>query len=119
MLSDPQSVTINAVAISLPRTSVGKDSASYTAADGNTKLSLNHSYGKRVRRVIRLESSKVAPDPLISSTNIKYGLSTYLVVDLPVTGYTAAEAKLITDGFISALSASSGALMLRLLGGES
>lgn len=119
MLTDPQSVTINSVAIPLPRTSVGVNSGIYTAADGNTKLSLSHTYGKRTRRLIRLDFSKIAADPLISSQNIKFTGSCYLVFDLPITGYTAAEAKLQSDGFIALLGASSGAIVTRLLGGES
>jgi len=54
MLADPQSVTVNAVAISLPTVRRGVDTSTYRAADGNTELVLSHSYGKRVRRVVRL-----------------------------------------------------------------
>jgi len=119
MLTDPQSVTINSVAISLPRVSAGANAASYQSNDGLTKLSISHIYGKRARRVIRLDLSKIAPDPLISSTNIKYSTSIYVVVDQPVTGYTPAELKLISDGFVTLLGASTGAIMTRLYGGES
>lgn len=119
--SDPQSVTINSIAISLPRTASadGTNPSVYTSNDGLTKLSAQSTYGKRTRRTIRIDSSKIAADPLISSQNIKYSMSCYLVFDLPVTGYTVAEAKLVSDGFVAALSASSGALVTKLLGGES
>lgn len=91
----------------------------YSSADGLTKLSVSHAYGKRTRRVIRVDSSKIAPDPLISAQSIKYNMAVYAVFDIPVTGYTNAEAKLISDGLITALSASSGALVTATLGGES
>lgn len=119
MLSDPQSVTINAVANSLPRTTAGVNSGVFTKDDGNVKLSISHTYGKRTRRLMRIDVSKIAADPLISAQNIKYSMSTYLVVDVPVTGYTVVEAKQVIDGFIAYLSASSGAVITKMLGGES
>lgn len=116
--ADPQTVTINAVANALPRTSSGVDSGVFTKDDGTVKLSVSHQYGKRTRRTIRLEHSKIAADPLISSTNIKYSMTAYLVVDVPVTGYTVAEAKQIVDGLTAYLTATSGARTTQLLGGE-
>jgi hypothetical protein len=116
--SDPQSVTIGTVQ-TLPRTGQGISTGNFTAADGNTKLTISHAYGKRNRRQVRVDAAKVAPDPLISSTNIKYSMSAYLVVDVPPTGYTVAEAKLVIDGLVTWLSASTGANVTKLLGGES
>lgn len=116
--ADPQSVTINSVAHSLPRTSSGVDTGSFTKDDGNVKLTVSHNYGKRTRRTIRLEHSKIAPDPLISSTNIKHSMTTYVVVDVPVTGYSVVEAKQIVDALTAYLTASSGGNVTKLLGGE-
>lgn len=116
--ADPQSVTINAVANSLARTSSGVNSGAFTKDDGTVKLTVSHAYNKRTRRVIRLDHSKIAADPLISAQNIKYSMSAYLVVDLPVTGYTVAEAKQVIDGLTAYLTASTGARVTQLLGGE-
>jgi hypothetical protein len=116
--SDPQSVTINAVANSLPRTSSGVNAGVFTKDDGNVKLSIASQYGKRNRRTARIDHSKIAADPLISAQNIKYGMSVYLVCDVPITGYTIAEQKQIADGLTTWLTASSGANLLKLLGGE-
>jgi len=117
-LSDPQSVTINAVAVSLPRTSSGVNSGTFTSNDGTVKESVSHQYGKRNRHLLRIDHSKIAPDPLISAQNVKHSMSFYVVADVPVTGYTNAEAKQVIDGFIAQLNASSGALITKLLGGE-
>ncbi len=119
MLADPQSVTINAVANSLPAISRGVNTSSYQKDDGLVKLDVSHQYGKRTRRTIRLNHSKIAADPLVSAQNIKYSMSTYLVIDTPVTGYTIAEAKQIVDGLTAYLTASSGAKVTSVLGGES
>lgn len=116
--SDPQSVTINAVANSLPRTSSGVNTGVFTKDDGNVKLSISHAYAKRTRRTIRLDHAKIAADPLISSQSIKYSMSAYLVIDTPITGYTVAEAKQVVDGLVAYLSASTGARVTQLLGGE-
>lgn len=115
---DPQTVTINAVAVPLPRTASGVNTGAFTASDGLTKLTVAHAYNKRTRRTVRVDSNKIAPDPLISSTNIRYGMSAYLVVDVPITGYTVAEQKFIIDGLTKWLTDTSGSNLTKLLGGE-
>jgi len=116
--SDPQTVTIATVAQTLPRTSSGENSGVFTKDDGTVKLSVNHTNGRRIRHTVRLEHSKIAPDPLISSTNIKHSMTVFLTADVPVTGYSVAEAKQIIDGLTAYLTASSGARATQLLGGE-
>lgn len=116
--ADPQSVTINAVANTLPRTSSGTNSGTFTKDDGALKLSISHNYGKRTRRTVRIDATKIAADPLQPSTNARYSMSTYIVVDAPVTGYTNAEIKQVVDGLTAYLTASSGARVTQLLGGE-
>lgn len=116
--SDPQSVTINAVANSLPRVGSGPDSGTFRKDDGNITLTVSHNYGKRIRRTIRLEHRKVAADPLVAAQNLNYNMACYLVVDVPAVGYTVAEAKQIVDGLTAYLTASSGARTTQLLGGE-
>lgn len=116
--ADPQTVTINAVANILPRVSSGVNLGSFRKDDGNVSLDVSHNYGKRTRRTIRLNHAKIAADPLISSQSIKYSMSAYLVIDTPITGYTVAEAKQIVDALTAYLTASTGARVTQLLGGE-
>lgn len=117
--SDPQSVTVNAVAQSMPRTSSGADRGSFTKDDGTYKLTISHEYGKQTRRLIKLDNFKVAPDPLFPAQNTPYTASVHLVITEPPVGYTNAELKLVVDGFLAYLSASSGANITKILGGES
>lgn len=119
MLADPQSVTINAVANSLPAVARGINTSTYQKDDENVKLMVAHSTGKRNRSTVRLDFRKVAADPLISAQNIEYSMSAYLVVDRPKTGFTLIEAKQIVDGLTAWLTASSGANTTKVLGGES
>lgn len=116
--ADPQSVTINAVANSLPRTSSGVNSGAFATNDGTVKLSVSHAVGKRARRTVRIDHTKIAADPFVSGVNNKYSTSVYIVVDHPLVGYTAAEVKQIVDGLTAYLTASSGARVTQLLGGE-
>lgn len=123
MFADPQSVTVNAVAQTLARVGItdkegrfAKDDGSYTLRIGQTKQSTKS--GQRNRRLIRLDNRKVAADPLTADHNLEYTMGVYLVADIPAVGYTVAEAKLVIDGFLAYLTASSGAKVTQLLGGE-
>lgn len=116
--SDPLTVTLSGSAKTLPRVSSGDNTGSFQTNDGTLKLSVASQYGKRNRRTIRLEHSKIAPDPLISSANIRHSMTSYLVIDTPTTGYTVAEAQAVVDALMGFLTASSGAATTKLLGGE-
>lgn len=112
--ADPQTILTQ----SLPRTSSGVDTGSFTKDDGTRKLDVAHQYGKRTRRVIKFTDSKTAADPLNPTVNRPYSMSVSLVVDVPVMGYTTAEQKTIVDGLVAYLTASTGARVAQLLGGE-
>lgn len=116
--ADPQSVTINAVAQTLPRTSTSPASSVYTKDDQNVRLTVSHQVGKRNRRTIRLDFRKLAADPFTGGVNNFYSMSTYIVVDVPPVGFTIAEQKQIVDALSAYLTASSGANVTKLLGGE-
>jgi len=117
--ADPQTITISGSTISLPRTSVGEDESQYTSGDGLTRLLASHNYGKRIRRMVRLDTSKVAPDPFRPTENVKVSMSVYMVFDLPPAGYTAVEGLAVYAGFKNQLAAGTDLLPTKLLGGES
>lgn len=117
--ADPQTITISAATSPLPRTSVGDDESEYTSADGLIKLTASHTYGKRTRRLIRVDHAKLTADPFRPAENVQVGMSNYVVFDLPPAGYTAAEALAVWTGFKTQLTASSDLLITKLLGGES
>ncbi len=117
--TDPQSVTISGTAISLPRVSSRVNGGSYQSADGLVLLTADNAYSRRTRRVLRLDHSKITADPFIPTQNSKVSMSNYIVFDLPPAGYTNAEALAVYAGFKAAFTASSDALISKLLGGES
>lgn len=118
-LPDPNTITISGVTTPLPRTSVEEDTSKYTSADGLILLTASHDYGKRIRRMIRLDTSKLTSDPFKPSENVKVGMSVYTVFDLPPAGFTNAEALAVWVGFAANLTATSNAAITKLLGGES
>jgi len=120
LFTDPlPNVTINAVAQVLPRTPVGSNYGVFTKEDGLVKVTISsRKTGNRTRRVVKIDHAKIAADPLLAGVNVKAAMSVYLVTDLPLTGFTVTEQKVVTDAFMTYLTASSGAKMLQLLGGE-
>lgn len=119
MFVDPQSVTISAVAQTLPRTGVTLTEGVFTKDDGNVGLRVSHSGTKgRKRHLLRLDFRKIAADPFTSGINTEYTMSVYTVIDVPLVGFTIAEQKAVADALVAYLTASTGARITQLLGGE-
>jgi len=115
VLADPQSVTINSVATSLPRTSAGPTQNVYTDATGVTSMTTKQNItASRFRREVRLSQHKVVADP-ISGLNKDLGLSVYLVVDEPKSGFSDAEIGYLIDAL---KTWASSANYNKVLGGE-
>lgn len=117
-LADPQSLTVGGSAASLPRISTGINTSTYSKADSTAAFSVAHSYGKRTRRTARVTSNKITTDPLVSAQNVRVSASAYVVLDVPVAGFSAAEQKELLVAIATWLSASSGANADKLVGGE-
>jgi len=116
MFADPQSVTVNAVAQSLPAVSRGDSVSIYQKDDATYKLTISHNFkAERNRFTVRLDANKVAADPLASANNKVYSHTAYLVIDKPVVGYTNSETQLMVTGLIGWLSSGN---ILKVLGGE-
>lgn len=120
--TDPQSVTVNAVAQSLPRTGIDSVKGTFRKDDGSYELVIGQNAGRRTRRSIRLNHRKTVPDALNPALNQAVSMSVTLVVDIPGAatggGYSLTEQKQIIDGLTAYLTASSGARVTQLLGGE-
>lgn len=119
MFSDPQSITINTVANTLPRVAVGDRQASYSKDDDTLRLAISHAVSAkgRTRRMVRLDHSKIASDPFVNGNNRPVSSSAYLVVDEPSDGaYTNSELLENIKGLLGWLS---DANVSKLLAGES
>lgn len=118
MLADPQSVTIAGNAVSLPRTAVGAQTADYTSSDQATSLRVSQrKTGNAVRTTVSLQSSKIAPDPL-TAVNKRVTSTVSVSWTGPQDGHTVTELKDQFVGLANALTASSAAMTIKVLGGE-
>lgn len=107
MFSDPQTITVNAIAQTLPRVSAGEYNGLFRTADGGFVLSIKHTTGKRDRSVVRLDQRKICANPLDPAKNLPYTASVYLVLDAPpgFTGFTSVELENATKALTAYLSA--------------
>lgn len=99
MFTDPQTITVNAVAKVMPRiASVGQKST-YQINDQTFTLNLSHVVQKdRVRSMARVDQKAIVPDPL-TSVNDWETLSIYLVIDRPLAGFSATQVDQLIAGF--------------------
>jgi len=118
MYSDPQSVTISGSAKSLNRTTSTPTGSKFATSDRAHQMEVIHSYGRRHRHTVRFQVDSLTANPLVSGQNITQSCTLYLTADLP-PGYDTATAKAIMDGFLANMTASTGANLTKLLGGES
>lgn len=116
--SDPQSVDPGSGAVSLPRTGSSSVGGTFTSNDSTLKLVVDHVNGRRSRHRVRLNLTKITADPLVPSQNVRSSMSAYLVVDRPLNGITADEAKDLILGLTTWLTASSAANAEKLVGFE-
>ncbi len=91
-LADPQSVTVNAIAKSLPRTTEGV----YRTADRKYQLTISNSVGSRYRTLAKLQFDDTVANPLVPAQNMPVSTSVHIVIDAPkqgsdttITGYVA------------------------------
>lgn len=117
MFADPQTVTVNAVAKTLPRVDVGNRKAVYESPADGLVFTISHVKGKRNRHTVRLDINKTAADPLLDGVSKVYSMSAYLIIDVPEVGFTAAEQNLNIDALSDWLKLSTNTE--KVLAGES
>lgn len=115
MLTDPQSVTIDGVANSMPRVETAATKSIYKTADGTLKMTVSHQEAKgRTRSMMRLDKTIVAADPLTAVNQYKTA-AVYLVTDVPLSGFSIDVIDDIVQGFKAWLIT---ATVSKVLGGE-
>lgn len=99
-LSDPQVVTVNSVAQSMPRILSSGTSAKYQKADESFALNISHTKTKdrRIRSMARIDQRAIVADPLTAANDFEL-LSFYCVVDRPDYGFTQAQLEQLVAGF--------------------
>lgn len=117
MFADPQSVTVNSVAQSMPRVSSKDRTTVYQKNDLSFTLTISHTPGAkgRTRSMARIDQRAVVTNPL-DSTNDYDTLTFYVVMDRPSYGFTMVQAEQLIAGFQAWLNT---AAVDRLWGQES
>lgn len=114
--TDPQSVTVDGVAASLPRVETAGNKSVYRSADRNKTLTISHqttAKGRR-RRMVRFDIRKIAADPL-TAENVYCESSQYFVFDHPEYGFTTDE---LSDAMAGLFAWAIEANRLKVLGDE-
>lgn len=104
-LPSPLTMTIDGETINLERISSSENSSTYADADNLTRIKVSHAYGKRTRRVYRLDLTKTGPNPLLPDQNMVYSAAVYVVIDHPKTGFTATELAEIAGSYLTTMEA--------------
>lgn len=117
MFSDPQAVTVSGSAKTLNKTTATEQGGKWATPARDYFLSIAHQYGRRHRHTARFQFDSLVANPLVSGQNVNQSMTVLLSVDVP-PGYDTATAKAVVDGFMANLSATSGANITKLIGGE-
>lgn len=117
MFSDPQSVTYNTVAKSLPAISRSDISSTYRLNDSGVvyELTLSHQFAKRNRVVARLRRDAFASDPLVPTQNLLASMTVSFTIDFPTTGYAPTDAQSLANALTGFLTSAN---ILKLANGE-
>jgi hypothetical protein len=117
MFSDPQSVTLNSVAQSLPKIEVGARKGVYRKSDSTLQLTISHTPAqKRVRSMYRLDQFAVVTDP-ISNENDQEFAGAYLVIDRPNFGFSQTQIEQLVACLTAAVN--TAGVVGKLFAGES
>lgn len=99
--ADPQSVTVNAVAKSLPRTGSSLNEGSFVASDREYSLTIKHSYGSRMRHLAQLKRDAIVSNPLVPDQNYAVTSHAHIVIDAPRNGLSATEIGYIANAIVA------------------
>lgn len=116
--SDPMSVTINAVAKTLPRVYSPDGPSTFKTQDDEFTVEVSHSKvkGRRERHLFRLSQRKIGADPLVPATNLESRASVHLVLDNPLTGFSDVELGYLITGLGNFLTNATS--QAKFIGGE-
>lgn len=115
-LADPQSVTIDSVAVTLPNIGRSLTEGAYADATGEVNLSIRHNSARRTRHTVKLAKSLIVADPLVPSQNQNVSFSAHIVIDLPKNGIAVADATELANALVLWCTPAN---LAKVVGGES
>lgn len=120
MLSDPQTITVNAVAKVMPKVLTDGQHAVYQLADQTFTLDIRHTprtvdKKSRVKSLVTFTQKAIVADPLTNANDFE-NLIFSVQVDRPLAGFTSTQVQQLVAGFNSWLN---GTMVDKLFGLES
>jgi len=116
MFSEPQTVTIAGAAKPLVRVAFGDRKGVFEDTTGN-RLTIQHTAGRRNRHIVRLDTEKIAADPLLDGVSKAYSMSAQLIIDVPPVGFNVTEMTENAQALVDWADATG--ILLKVTGGES
>lgn len=103
MYADPQSVTINGVATSLPRTGSSLTEGTYQSGDATVSLSVVHRKTNRgrVQHRVGLRKDVVVPSIYNPAQNAPQSYSVALVIDAPTVGIASVDIAYVARALVA------------------
>lgn len=100
MFTDPQTITVNAIAQQMPRIETSGQRSVYQKADQTFTFTISHqnATGNRVRSLVKFEEKAVVPDPL-TAVNDYENASIQFVIDRPLAGFSQTRIDQLVQGF--------------------
>lgn len=116
---DPQ--VLDGIDLDLTRVSVGDNKSIYVSPAGDAKVTISHIYGKRTRRMFRLDYEKVVDNPLMDGVSTYENCAAYIVLDAPPRGLDNSDLrKVLLDVSVQFENTTEGnARAAKFLGGQS
>jgi hypothetical protein len=116
--TDPQSVTVNAVATTYPRVLTGSTVGRFVAPDGASELTIDpRGTAKRRRNVSRFYTKRTATDPGTGLTTTVQDMSSF-TIDRGLSGATDQQILDSALGHIKWLTDNTNANLKKLIAGE-
>jgi hypothetical protein len=103
MYADPQSVTINAVPVSLPRTGSSLTEGSYLSSDAATGLNITHRRTNRgrVQHRVGLRKDVIVPSIYNPAQNAPQSYSVAIVIDAPTVGIASVDIAFVARALVA------------------
>lgn len=113
--ADPQSLTVDATPVSLPRVGSSLGAGAFRSSDQKYQLEVRHQSGTQERHNVKLSFADVVGNPLVPAQNLVVGTTVNLTVTHPRNGMTAESVK---DIAVALAAWASEANLVKLIGGE-
>lgn len=117
--TDPQSITVDGTANSLPRILTGTSTGRFLSPDARIELTVDPRGSKsRRRNVARVYTRRSVADPVVPTAQVTVQSMVSLTIDRPLTGTTDADIEKDAAALVKWLTDGTNANLKKLIAGE-